>query len=131
MISDVFFFGGGFEIVFFLIFILVLCIIVVNIVRGIGQWNKNNHSPRLTVAATVVAKRIDVSHGHHNNGGDITGAQGSYTTSSTSYYVTFQVESGDRIEFLIGGSEYGFLVEGDHGQLSFQGSRYLSFERSL
>ena len=66
---DSFMFGGGFEILFFLIFALVLCLFIVMIVRGVSQWHRNNNSPRLTVEATVVAKRIDVSHHHH--GGEI------------------------------------------------------------
>lgn len=126
-----FFFGSGlFEILFFVMFIAVFGIIIVNIVRGVGEWNKNNHSPRLTVEATVVSKRLDVSHHQHGNAGDETGAHGYTTTSSTTYYVTFQVESGDRMEFHVNGSEYGMLVEGDRGKLNFQGSRYLGFVRA-
>ena len=53
------------------------------------------------------------------------------TTTDTSYYVTFQVESGDRMELSVTGSEYGMLVEGDEGKLSFQGTRYLGFEREF
>ncbi|MBS7029426.1 MAG: DUF2500 domain-containing protein [Faecalibacterium prausnitzii] len=45
-------------------------------------------------------------------------------------YVTFQVESGDRMELEVDGSDYGMLVEGDIGKLSFQGTRYLGFERN-
>ena len=45
------------------------------------------------------------------------------------YYVTFEVDSGDRIEFSMSGSEYGMLIEGDAGTLNFQGTRYLGFER--
>lgn len=52
-----------------------------------------------------------------------------HTTSSTTYYVTFQFESGDRTEFSINGSQYGILAEGDTGMLTFQGTRYLEFER--
>ena len=48
----------------------------------------------------------------------------------TTYYVTFQVESGDRMELTVSGSDYGMLVEGDIGKLSFQGTSYLGFERS-
>ena len=48
----------------------------------------------------------------------------------TTYYVTFQVESGDRMELTVSGSDYGMLVEGDIGKLSFQGTRYLGFERN-
>ena len=49
--------------------------------------------------------------------------------SSTTYYATFQVESGDRMELRLSGAEYGMLAEGDRGRLTFQGTRYLSFER--
>ena len=48
--------------------------------------------------ATVVAKRTQVTQQQHANAGDPTGAHGFSTTTSTSYYVTFQVESGDRME---------------------------------
>ena len=48
----------------------------------------------------------------------------------TTYYVTFQVESGDRMELAVDGEDYGMLVEGDRGRLSFQGTRYLGFERN-
>lgn len=124
--STGFFFGGGFEILFTLMFLLVFGMIVFTVIRGIGQWNKNNNSPRLTVPATVVSKRGDVSHHHHAGGPHSAG----HTTTSTTYYVTFQVESGDRMELHVSGSEYGMLAEGDTGHLTFQGTRYLGFERS-
>lgn len=116
-----FFFGGAFEIIFMIMFVLVFGIIIVSIIRGIGQWHQNNNSPRLTVPATVVAKRTSVSHHHHAN------THASHT--STSYYATFQVASGDRMELHLSGMEYGMLVEGDYGELSFQGTRYLGFVR--
>ena len=47
--------------------------------------------------------------------------------SSTWYYATFQVESGDRMELSIPDRDYGYLVEGDRGSLAFQGTRFLSF----
>lgn len=125
-----FIFGAFFEFIFPIMFLLVFGIIIFTLIRGIAQWNKNNHSPRLKVPATVVAKRMSVSHHHHANAGDITGAHGYHTTSSTSYYATFQVESGDRMEPHLSNYEYGMLAEGDHGMLSFQGSRYLGFERT-
>lgn len=124
------FFFGDFEVIVFLMFIMIFGLFLFNIAKGISQWNKNNHSPRLTVEAKVVSKRINVEHHTHHNAGDITGAHGMHTTSSTYYYVTFEVESGDRMEFHVNGSEYGYLVEGDLGKLSFQGTRYLGFERT-
>ena len=36
---------------------------------------------------------------------------------------------GDRLELPVDGSDYGLLVEGDTGKLSFQGTRYLGFQR--
>ena len=126
-----FLFGSGlFEIFFMVMFIAVFGMIIVSIIRGVGEWNKNNHSPRLTVEATVVSKRMDVSHHQHGNAGDETGAHGYTTTSSTTYYVTFQVESGDRMELRMSGRDYGMLFEGDRGTLHFQGTRYLGFDRS-
>ena len=112
---------GFFGMMFTLMFFLVFGVFIMTFARGISQWNKNNHSPRLTVPATVLAKRTNVSRHHHQN----------HATHSTTYYVTFQVESGDRMELQMAGHEYGLLVEGDQGKLTFQGTRYLSFERTI
>lgn len=121
-------FGMGFDlfqIMFTLMFALVISMFIATAVRGISQWNKNNNSPRLTVPATVVAKRTNVTRHRHG------GANGHHHHhSSTSYYVTFQVESGDRMELQVAGTEYGMLIEGDSGKLTFQGTRYLGFERN-
>lgn len=105
-----------------IIFLLVIGGFVFIIIRGIGTWHKNNQSPRFTVPAVISSKRMSVSH--HHNAGDMAGMH-----TTTQYYVTFEVESGDRIELSVSGSEYGMLAEGDHGKLTFQGTRYLSFER--
>lgn len=103
---------------FFLIFTIVIGTFIVGFVRGISQWNKNNESPRFTVDARIVSRRADTS-AHPND----------HVMHSTDYYVTFEVESGDRMELEVTGSEYGMLAEGDYGKLSFQGTRYLGFER--
>ena len=137
MMNDAFFdssfersFSFGFTVVPILaiiIFIIVIAIFITAFVKAIGEWNKNNHSPRLTVDATVVAKRTDISH----SSGSCNHSTGMHSSghTSTTYYATFQVESGDRMEFHVTGEEYGLLVEGDYGDLSFQGTRYLGFTR--
>ena len=120
-------YGMGFDsfnAMFTIVFLLIIGTFIFTVVKGIGQWNKNNNSPKLTVPVTVVSKRTDVTHHHHGG----TNAHHHHHTSTT-YYVTFQVESGDRMEFYVDGYEYGMLVEGDKGMLSFQGTRYLGFER--
>ncbi len=118
-----FFSFAGFEIIFVLMFTFVILIFIMTAIRGFFQWHRNNQSPRLTVSATVVSKREEVTH-HHQ-----TADHTMHMSSSTWYYVTFQVESGDRMELSVTGPEYGILAEGDFGQLTFQGTRYLSFER--
>ena len=123
---DGFFSGDGFISIFVLLVsvacVAILGMILVTFVRELSQRNRNNHSPRLTVEATVVAKRQSFSS--HRSGGEM------HTTTSTRYFATFQVESGDRMELTVSGSDYGMLVEGDIGKLSFQGTRYLGFERN-
>lgn len=111
-----------FNFLFILVFLLVGGMIVYAIVAGIAEWNSNNNSPRLTVPARIVSKRVWVNPQHMRTG---VHAHHSFYVC----YVTFEVESGDRMELSVPGSEYGLLAEGDRGQLSFQGTRYLGFER--
>lgn len=109
------FFFSIMDFLFPILFLFVIGLVILTFIRQIAQWNQNNHSPRLTVEAMVVTKRRHTVHYQHG--------------MSTSYYVTFQVESGDRMELHLPGPEYGLLAEGDWGWLSFQGTRYLGFDR--
>ncbi len=125
---------GGFDIMFSIVpvivvigFVVVIGLIIARSIQGARQWKRNNDSPILTVDATVVTKRTDVHHHHHHHTGD---THHHMSTSSTTYYATFEVSSGDRLEFNIRDTEYGQLVERDVGKLTFQGTRYLGFERS-
>ena len=111
-----------FNILFAIIFFCVLGTMVYIFVKNISTWNKNNNSPRLTVTAKIVTKRTKVFHNQQSDGFS--------TTTSTSYYVTFEVKSGDRMELSVAGKEYGQMAEGDVGELSFQGTRFLGFERN-
>lgn len=125
--------AGGFGIMFtivpafiMIIFVIVIILIIVRSVQGASQWKRNNDSPILTVDAKVVTKRSNVSYHHHDMGND----NMNHMSSSTTYYVTFEVASGDRMEFVTRDTEYGLLVEQDIGKLTFQGTRYLGFERN-
>ncbi|WP_413382149.1 DUF2500 domain-containing protein [Alkalihalobacillus sp. 1P02AB] len=113
-----------FDVIFFLIFFLVIGFFIFFIISGIYQWSSNNKQPVLTVSAKLVTKRADTrssSNLHHHDNGFRS------SSSSTTYYVTFEVESRDRIEFMVTGQEYGQLAEGDIGHLTFQGTRYQGF----
>ena len=121
--------GFGFDmfslisVIFPFFFILVFGLILFTIFKGIKQWSHNNKQPVLDVSAKLVAKRTEVSRNSHNHNNHV------HHHSSTTYYTTFEVDSGDRMEFVVTGSEYGQLAEGDFGKLKFQGTRYLGFER--
>ena len=115
---------GLFPILFAVVFAVVIGTFVLAAVRGASQWNKNNHSPVLTVRAKLVGKREKHSSQHHNDANGL-----GHTMSSTDYYLTFEVQSGDRMEFNVSGREYGLLAEGDCGELTFQGTRYHRFQR--
>ena len=106
--------GSVFPILFIIVFAIVIVTFIVTAAKGLSQWHQNNQSPR----------HEDVSVHHHN-----TGNGAGHISHSTTYYATFQVASGDRMEFQVPRREYGFLVEGDRGRLTFQGTRFLGFER--
>ena len=108
-------------IIFVIFFLLVFVLIFSALLRGWKRNRQDDRSPRLTVDAKVISKRMEIiQHRHHEH---------MVTRSASRYFVTFEVASGDRMELAMSGSEYGLLVEGDRGQLTFQGSRYLSFDR--
>ena len=112
------------QMMFYIVPVLMFVIIGLAIFRSLKEWHRNENSPRLTVAAKVVGKRSEFRR-------TMSGKQNVHRNSRTNYYVTFEVESGDRLELELQGHEYGLLVEGDKGKLSFQGTRYLGFERTI
>ncbi len=85
------------------------------IFRGLNIWSRNNNSPLLTVPATLVGKRQEHSR--------------SQDSSTTWYYVTFELPGHDRLELPVHGQQWGTLVEGDRGQLTYQGTRFKGFDR--
>ncbi len=109
------------------VFIVVFGLIIASFIKGAKEWNNNNKSPVLIVPVKVVTKRTSVSTHHHHNPDDMATA---HTSNSTTYYITFEVESCDRIELLVPSAEFGMIVEGDSGKLTFQGTRFKGFERN-
>lgn len=104
-------------------FIIVFGLVLFNIFKGIKTWNYNNNQPVLAVQSKVVSKRIKMSESINHNDNMVSHSH------TTSYYITFEVESGDRMEFRVNGNEYGLIAEGDRGKLTFQGTRYKDFLR--
>ncbi|MBO5239718.1 MAG: DUF2500 domain-containing protein [Lachnospiraceae bacterium] len=95
----------------FVIFAMAIGVMIFIFSRVLKQSRDNQKAPELSVYATVVSKRMRVMN------------------EITSYFATFQVDSGDRMEFHLTGNDYAMLAEGDYGQLSFKGTEFLEFVR--
>ena len=107
------FFFSAFQFLWLAVFVLMLGVFISTFVKSARKERENDAAPRLTTEAALVAKRTQVQGDH----------------ARTTYFATFQFESGDRLELEIPHNQFGYLVEGDKGKLSFQGTRYLNFER--
>lgn len=112
---------------FVTIFVVIIGTVLFRAVKGVSEWSDNNQQPVLTVPARMVTKREDVSISSHHHDDN----HHHSTSSSTSYFATFEFSSGDRKEFEVSESQFGLLVEGDKGSLTFQGTRYKGFQREL
>jgi len=98
-------------------FIIITCIIVTGIVKGIRENIRNSKMEEVTIPARIITKRTHVWGGSGNS------------SDHTSYYVTFEDENGERIEFSVSSSFYSMHAEGDTGMLTHQGTRFINFER--
>ena len=87
--------------------------------RAIHQWIVNENSPVLTVPATIVDMRRKTHH-HHSNG---------HHHHTHSYHITFELDSGERLELKVRRQEYRELAIGETGMLTHQGTRYQGFAR--
>ena len=114
------------------ILIAVFAVILVGAIgRGLYVWMRNNCSPQETVDARVVAKRMKVSgRGGTMMSNNVSVMNTIHSSTYTEYFVTFELEDGKRMELGVKDPEYGMLAEGDRGRLSWQGTRYLGFERA-
>lgn len=109
------------EFIFPLVFLTILGTFIFILIKNIKEWNYNNKQPIIPVNALIVSKRASVSHNHSG--------ENHISSTSTTYYVTFEYDNGQRQEFHVSGSQYGLLAEGDTGTLSFQGTRFIDFKR--
>lgn len=123
--------GNGFEQFVIAGMIIIGVLVVGSFVfaagKGLAQWSSNNAQPVQRVPAKIVARRtnLDVSSHHHDD------HPHHHTSTSSQYYATFELENGQRLEFQVPDKEAGLLLEGDEGQLTCQGTRYLGFARWL
>jgi len=103
----------------FLLFVLPIVGACIVIPKEVSKWKANKLAPQLTVSAKVMTKRPHVGYNYNTN-----------TSAIVGYYVTFQMDDDSRKEFSVNEKEYGLLVEGDQGYLTYQGTWYVSFKRT-
>jgi len=102
-----------------LIFLIVIGGFLFVIIKGLSTWTSNNSAERIYTPCKVVDKRTEVWGGS----GD--------SRASTNYYVTFEFNDSTRKEFYVKPSQFGLLVIGDSGELAYQGTRFLGFNRVI
>lgn len=107
-------------------FAAIVGIFIMTFVRAARQNRADDASPVLTVGARMVTKRADIRHSTAHTAGN---SNLNHIHTYRRHYATFQVESGDRMELEVQESVFGLLAEGDQGRLTFQGKRFLGFER--
>lgn len=114
------------------ILIAVFAALLIGVIgRGLYIWMKNNRAPQETADARITAKRMKVSgHGGTMMTNRVSAMNTIHSSTYTDYFVTFELENGKRLELGVKDPEYGMLAEGDRGCLSWQGTRYLGFERA-
>ena len=114
---------NAFPIIVAICFFLILILILTEAIKNLLRWGRNNQSPILSVLAVIVSKRTKITK--YNNGGNDMNTMRNVST----YYITFELESKDRMEFKVSSEEFGLLCENDVGKLTFQGTRFLGFKR--
>jgi hypothetical protein len=117
---------GSFQI----FFVIILAVIVFGIIMSVVNYSKNASAPVLQVWAKVVGKRTQVTgHTHMHGHGHAGGHNIHHNSTSTRYYVTFEMEDRQRMELTANGRQYGLLAEGDTGLLTYQGEWFKDFVR--
>ena len=101
----------------FIVFAIVVMVFVTSLVKGIGQYFRNNSFPEEQIPARLISKRTHTWGGHGN------------MSAHTSYYATFETENRDRLELTVSSQFSGMHVEGDAGILTHRGTRFIGFER--
>lgn len=99
--------------------IIGTCVIII-----VTQWCKNKRFPRITIQATVAD--LDIRQYQHQR--NRYAAPGRESVDVKLYYAIFSTEDEKQIELRVSKLEYYKLKKGYTGKLTFQGTKYISFE---
>lgn len=112
MYEEPFGFDAIFTIAPILMGLMFIAVIGMIIKQAVG-YAADKQKPVIPVQAKIMAKRTHV-WGEH---------------SHTTYFATFELENGERIELQIPDNQIGYMIEGDQGTLSFQGALFVTFKK--
>jgi Protein of unknown function (DUF2500) len=111
---------GVFLLIFLAAFVFIVGRSIKIFLRSKAIKRQNDLSPILTKQGVIISKRAEVSGGS----GD--------SAVHTAYYVAFEFpETKERVEFRVSSNDYGLVAENDLGELTFQGTRFHKFQRTL
>lgn len=97
------------------IFVIVIGTLIARFVHFAAQKTK----PVIEAGAMLIDKREHIWRSGGVN--DV--------STHTSYYATFELENGQRMELAIPDHKIGLIVKGDTGMLSYQGTLFVAFNR--
>ncbi|HEY5466193.1 MAG TPA: DUF2500 domain-containing protein [Clostridia bacterium] len=105
------------SIVVVVVLLLVVGTIFFMIARSLIRSAANHRQSSIPVPAKVAGRRTQVWLASGN------------VAEITHHYATFEFANGQRLELSVPESEAGYMVEGDAGLLTYQGTRFVSFDR--
>lgn len=108
-----------FVIVIPVILVLAVSILLFAVIKITAKRHASNQAPRLMTDAALLSKRTHATRRPNKDS----------SFDAVAYYLTFEVPSGDQIEFCVSKTDYETFNEGDFGSLWFQGTRFLGFRK--
>ena len=108
----------SFNIIFIIVFGFIMAMVIL-------QWIRDKRSPRVVTMATIADKPIKKQRVRTR----LSSGFGYRVHYMNIYYVAFDLEGGERLELQVSKVKYNQLKKGTTGKLTFQGKRYISFEK--
>ena len=104
------------------IYICIFTFLYVKYKKRFLEWKHNRKIPRLTHEVSILNKRTQTDQFRIKDK--------KIGRPITTYYVTFHLPYDEQIELRIPEKDYRFLFQGDSGHLTFQGTKFFTFERT-
>lgn len=98
-------------------FCLIILVLIGVLAYNLSEYVKNSNAPEEIAQAKLIDKFAQASRSRTGNGG-----------VSTSYILTFELETKERKSFTVLRQDYLNYVVGDIGQLSFQRKKFNDFK---